>query len=75
MDHFLFIGGILGLLMNITIEQAALLAHLMEEGKREGPDSAAQKEFNDCVRLLSYAMMREFHATGKVEFTIGETEE
>jgi hypothetical protein len=58
--------------MNLTVEQAATLAWLRELGEKEGPDSLAQKEYDETISLLTSALMREMLATGEIKLDIVE---
>jgi len=56
--------------MELTIEQAAIIVWLKELGEKEGPDSPAQREYDEVVSLMASALMREHMATGEIKLDI-----
>jgi hypothetical protein len=61
--------------MELTLEQAAVLSFMRELGEKEGPDSAAQKEYDEMVALLTHALAREFLVTGEITLEVVKEEE
>jgi hypothetical protein len=59
--------------MELTLEQAATLAFMRELGEKEGPDSAAQKEYDEMVALL--VVMAIFGFFSPDNPTVGECRE